>query len=103
MAFMDTDDVNTGERSMSSSMTRASHLVKSNPPEVAIDISGNVVATSGFFNSITTNLIQSDIGSDLVLSSNTSIKLLANSLVTIDENGITVGREGETIEANLGF
>ena len=48
----------------------------SNPPEVAIDIDGNVVAESGFFRSITTNLIQSELGSSLDLSSNTSINLI---------------------------
>lgn len=105
MAFMDTDDVNTANEYViiNDQGIAFGKNGLNNPPEVAIDISGNVVATSGFFDSITTNLIQSDIGNDLVLSSNTSIKLLANSLVTVDENGITVGTDGSTIVSRQSY
>lgn len=43
------------------------------PYELAITMDGKVVANTAFFNSIVTNLIQSDIGSSLNLSSNVAI------------------------------
>ena len=43
------------------------------PYELAITMDGTVVAGTAFFNSIVTNLIQSDIGSSLNLSSNEAI------------------------------
>ena len=45
----------------------------SNPPEIAIGIDGSVVSGTGFFNSLTTNLIQSDIGQRLDLRGNGTV------------------------------
>lgn len=49
------------------------------PYELAIGMDGKIVAGSAFFNSIVTNLIQSDIGSSLNLQSNTAIQALVEA------------------------
>lgn len=43
------------------------------PPELAISIDGSIVGDSAFFNSITTNLIESDFGQKLILKSKEAI------------------------------
>lgn len=77
MAFMDTDDINTANNYIiiNDKGIAFGQNGLNNPPEVAIDIEGNVVAESGFFRSLTTNLIQSELGQSLDLSSNASIRL----------------------------
>jgi len=49
------------------------------PYELAIGMDGKIVAGTAFFNSIVTNLIQSDIGSSLNLQSNTAIQALVQA------------------------
>lgn len=77
MAFMDTDDVNTANEYIiiNNKGIAFGQNGLNNPPEIAIDINGSIVGDSAFFRSLTTNLIQSELGSSLDLSSNTSIKL----------------------------
>lgn len=73
--YMDTEDINTAQNYV----VINNHGISfgdsgvANAPTVAIDINGHVVAGSGLFNSIVTNLIQSDIGQSLNLESNQSI------------------------------
>ena len=75
MAFMDTDDVNTANEYVIINNKGVAFGVNglNNPPELAIDIDGSIVGDSAFFRHHHES-IQSDIGSDLVLTSNLAIE-----------------------------
>lgn len=81
-AFMDTDDLATANNYV---IINANGIAfgengLNNPPEVAISITGEIVAGSGLFDSIVTNLIQSDLGSSLTLTSNSAITSIVSTL-----------------------
>ncbi len=79
-AYMDTDDINTAQNYIliNNQGVAFGDSGLSNPPSLAISIDGSIVGESALFDSLVTNLIQSDIGQSLDLSSNVSI----NQIVT---------------------
>lgn len=65
------------------------------PPTVAIGIDGKVAGDSAFFNAIYTNLIQSELGTNLDLSSNKGINLQVQDInQKIDNIQLTPGPQG---------
>ena len=66
------------------------------PFELAITMDGKVVANTAFFNSIVTNLIASDIGSSLNLTSNISITNLVENAV--DQADLTLAADALTLK-----
>lgn len=110
--IMDTDDINTAIE-----VTRFnkegigwSHSGYNGPFETSI-INGQIVTGTGFFNSIVTNLIASDIGSSLNLTSNTAITGLvadkaSNTDLTLTADALTLklGSSGsKNLILNSGF
>ena len=108
MALAATDSVNTANEYVIINNKGVAFGVNglNNPPELAIDIDGSIVGDSAFFRSITTNLIQSDIGSDLVLTSNLAITGLVADVSALDgrmdsaELKITPTAITQTVESN---
>ena len=98
-AYMDTDDVNTANEYIiiNNQGIAFGKNGLNNPPELAIDIDGSIVGQSAFFRSITTNLISSELGQNLDLSSNTSINLKVTEAI----DNIQIGVNNLIKDANI--
>lgn len=97
-AYMDTPDVNTAQKYIliNNQGIAFGDSGLSSPPTLAISIDGTITGDGAFFNSLVTNMIQSDIGQSLDLSSNLHIinkveREEIGNLVTIDVHAEELG------------